>query len=326
MSLETPPPTVRTVWNDRFVWINQNDEGQQPRLIAFDTAAIVIPPGERWFKFLVDSGWSYSVVVDAGQREACDPTVDGTRSDCIGFDISGRTALYQHRLYPFEARAYGLEGSLHGVPGNYSPARAALIFRNDTTDQFFYFRVRNMASVPMLASLRILKHRQKIFGHPLASLPPRSGTIAYFNLYRHRTRLFRGLTRNGHDGIDLAIDMDSGYLPHDVTQEVIAVADGEVLKSHLESCAIGHIVWIRHDTPIGTYTSMYAHLSSFTVTPGQRVRKGQRIGFLIEEPLCDYGYSGHLHFEMWRGIATTWHDGYSSGNGQIDPLPILFEK
>jgi murein DD-endopeptidase MepM/ murein hydrolase activator NlpD len=47
----------------------------------------------------------------------------------------------------------------------------------------------------------------------------------------------------------------------------------------------------------GPYTALYAHLSNVRVRPGQRVRKGQRLGLAG----CTGSCSGtHLHFEMKR--------------------------
>jgi murein DD-endopeptidase MepM/ murein hydrolase activator NlpD len=56
----------------------------------------------------------------------------------------------------------------------------------------------------------------------------------------------------------------------------------------------GNIVVL--DLP-GPYTALYAHLSSVRVRPGQRVRKGQRLGLAG----CTGSCSGtHLHFEVKR--------------------------
>ena len=50
----------------------------------------------------------------------------------------------------------------------------------------------------------------------------------------------------------------------------------------------------------GPYTALYAHLSSVRVRPGQRVRKGERLGLAG----CTGSCSGtHLHFEVkQRGV------------------------
>lgn len=308
----------------KSIWAYRPDEEQMPIAITSDSIFQNILPGEQWFKFPVDSGKTYSLIVDAGNREDCDPSVDRSRFDCIEFELTGRRAKHAKGDL-FEYRSFGFEGSLHGVQDNYSPAKAALMFTHDSTAQFFYFKIRNRSVVALPASIRILSFDKKVFGHPLTS-PVSYDAIAYFNLFRHRTRLFHGLTRNGHDGVDLASDVATDNAFYEVIQEVIAVADGEVLKAHLESCAIGNIVWVKHDTPYGTFTSMYAHMSASVVVPGQKVKKGERLGYILEEPLCEKGYSGHLHFEMWDRVVTEWYDGYSSGNGQIDPIPILFEK
>lgn len=321
------PITYLTESAGKKIWANSLDEAVKPMWIQSDSIRSEIQPGERWFKITVDSAETYSIVVDAGISDACDPSVDGTRRDCQRFEIAGRRATSGLTGDEFEFSAFGYEGSLHGVAANYSPAKTALIFTNNSSPQQFYFRIQNGSAVSMPASIHILKFAQKFFVHPLVSQPQSARGIAYFNLFGHRTRLRKGLTRNGHDGVDLAMtSTDTSSSPFAVVQEVVSVADGTVIKVQLESCAIGRVVWIMHDTPWGPMTSMYAHLSSSFVQAGQKLRKGQRIGFVAEEPLCDGGYYGHLHFEMWDRLESVWHDGYSSGNGQIDPIPYIFYR
>jgi murein DD-endopeptidase MepM/ murein hydrolase activator NlpD len=72
---------------------------------------------------------------------------------------------------------------------------------------------------------------------------------------------------------------------------IYATADGTVVHAGTEG-GFGRLVRIRHDFGIETY---YAHLSKISVSVGQRVSRGDRIG--------DMGNSGrstgtHLHYEV----------------------------
>ncbi len=103
-----------------------------------------------------------------------------------------------------------------------------------------------------------------------------------------------------HNGVDISNGTYGG--------KVIAIADGVVTtywnsckhnygKSPLRTCCgngYGNYITINHGTNSGkTYVAYYAHLSSITVSYGQRVKKGQIVGYI--------GSTGrstgpHLHF------------------------------
>ena len=77
---------------------------------------------------------------------------------------------------------------------------------------------------------------------------------------------------------------------------IVAAADGEVSRSRRES-SYGNVVFIRHNINGNTYETVYAHMSERKVTLGDKVTKGQLIGFM--------GNTGnstgqHLHFEIHR--------------------------
>jgi murein DD-endopeptidase MepM/ murein hydrolase activator NlpD len=98
-----------------------------------------------------------------------------------------------------------------------------------------------------------------------------------------------------HEGVDLAADYGT---------PIHAVADGIVRSTDFES-GFGNKIDIDHENG---YHSWYAHLSRFGVTPGQRVRKGEVIGFV--------GATGdatgpHLHYQLMLG------------GRPIDPAPYL---
>jgi murein DD-endopeptidase MepM/ murein hydrolase activator NlpD len=101
-----------------------------------------------------------------------------------------------------------------------------------------------------------------------------------------------------HDGIDI------GMLR---TLRLRAVTAGVVVEAGYVDGYAGYGNVVVLDLP-GPYTALYAHLSSVGVQPGQRVRKGQRLGLAG----CTGSCSGtHLHFEVKRR------------GTPVDPLPFL---
>ena len=108
---------------------------------------------------------------------------------------------------------------------------------------------------------------------------PASGTVtAHFGEWRGRSR---------HDGIDI------GMLR---TLRLRAVSAGVVRKAGYVGGYAGYGKIVLLDLP-GPYTALYAHLSNVGVRPGQRVRRGQRLGLAG----CPRSCSGtHLHFELRR--------------------------
>jgi murein DD-endopeptidase MepM/ murein hydrolase activator NlpD len=111
---------------------------------------------------------------------------------------------------------------------------------------------------------------------------PASGTVtARFGEWRGSHR---------HAGIDI------GMLR---TLQLRAVTAGVVKKTGYAAGYDGYGKVVVLDLP-GPYTALYAHLSSVRVKPGQRVRKGQRLGVAG----CTGSCTGtHLHFEVRkRGV------------------------
>ena len=108
---------------------------------------------------------------------------------------------------------------------------------------------------------------------------PASGTVtSHFGEWRGSRR---------HDGIDI------GMLR---TLRLRAVTGGVVRKTGYVPGYSGYGKVVLLKLPQG-YTALYAHLSKVGVKPGQRVRKGQRLGLAG----CTGSCSGtHLHFEIHR--------------------------
>lgn len=101
-----------------------------------------------------------------------------------------------------------------------------------------------------------------------------------------------------HEGIDIrSVHRDANGEPLD---EVRAVADGQVVHVSLVPgySNYGKYIVIEHRWDGSNYYSLYGHLSSVAVQPGDRVTRGQRIAVM--------GYTGtginreraHLHLEL----------------------------
>lgn len=105
--------------------------------------------------------------------------------------------------------------------------------------------------------------------------------------------------RRRHNGVDLAAPEGA---------PVVAVRGGWVIKAVHERGS-GNVVILRH--PHG-YRSIYAHLDTMAVKPGQRLRQGDLVGTVGKTGNAGYrAIQPHLHFE-WRS------------DGQIhDPTPWL---
>ncbi|BBW97599.1 murein hydrolase activator EnvC family protein [Geobacillus icigianus] len=90
---------------------------------------------------------------------------------------------------------------------------------------------------------------------------------------------------------------------------VVAAADGVVFRSYYSS-SYGNVIFVSHIIDGQLYTTVYAHLEARLVGEGQRVQKGQIIGYM--------GNTGdstgpHLHFELHRG---EWNPGKTNA---VDP-------
>jgi murein DD-endopeptidase MepM/ murein hydrolase activator NlpD len=101
-----------------------------------------------------------------------------------------------------------------------------------------------------------------------------------------------------HEGIDIrALHRDARGEPLD---EVRAIADGKVVHANLVPgySNYGKYIVIEHRWDGSSYYSLYGHLSSIAVRPGDTVKKGQHIAVM--------GYTGtglnqaraHLHLEL----------------------------
>jgi murein DD-endopeptidase MepM/ murein hydrolase activator NlpD len=111
-----------------------------------------------------------------------------------------------------------------------------------------------------------------------------------------------------HEGIDIKpVRRDASGEPLD---EVRAIESGRVVHAseNAGDSNYGKLAVVEHDVEGTPVFSVYAHLATVDVRPGQSLARGERLGRL--------GYTGagidrrraHLHLE----IALLWHDGFAS--------------
>jgi len=71
-----------------------------------------------------------------------------------------------------------------------------------------------------------------------------------------------------------------------------SVGDGTVTRAGWSSAGYGYLTTVRHNS---TYTTRYAHQNRIIVSPGQKVKQGEVIGYVGNTGLST---GPHLHYEM----------------------------
>ncbi len=99
--------------------------------------------------------------------------------------------------------------------------------------------------------------------------------------YGYRNAPTRGASRN-HKGIDI---------PGPVGTPIYATADGAIGRAEWVG-GYGKFVEINHGNAVQT---RYGHMSALNVTPGQRIRKGDIIGYMGS---TGRSTGSHLHYEV----------------------------
>lgn len=105
-----------------------------------------------------------------------------------------------------------------------------------------------------------------------------------------------------HAGIDISSSGING-------KPIVAAADGQVLVSGWSSGGYGYYVTINHGYMDGkNYTTLYGHMSRTACSAGQRVKKGQVIGYVGS---TGWSTGPHCHFEV------------RINGSAVNPLPYL---
>ncbi|MEK4791796.1 MULTISPECIES: murein hydrolase activator EnvC family protein [Bacillus] len=100
---------------------------------------------------------------------------------------------------------------------------------------------------------------------------------------------FGGRSGGNHYGLDIAAKG---------TVSVVAAASGTVTNSSYSS-SYGNVIFITHNINGQTYQTVYAHLSTRSVSTGQRVEQGQFLGYMGN---TGQSHGQHLHFEIHKGL------------------------
>lgn len=117
----------------------------------------------------------------------------------------------------------------------------------------------------------------------LASTPSVWPVHGYLSAnFGNRIDPFTGM-RDFHPGIDISAPIGT---------KVLAPADGIVISAG-EKGGYGNAIVLNHQYGIAT---RYGHLSGFNVRPGQRVKRGDVLGFV---GTTGRSTAPHLHYEVW---------------------------
>lgn len=110
-----------------------------------------------------------------------------------------------------------------------------------------------------------------------------------------------------HSGIDIGKNGRTGSIP------IVAAAGGSIIRANYDR-SYGNVVMITHVINGQVMTTVYGHMESLSVSNGQRVEKGQLLGYM--------GSTGnstgpHLHFEIHHG---PWN---GSRTNAVNPLKYV---
>ena len=154
---------------------------------------------------------------------------------------------------------------------------------------------------------------------PVLDIPLKVSLINTLSQEYGQTAFARFGYRGGfHNGIDLAVPVGT---------PVFASEDGEVVASGNQDnyCyrgAYGKFIAVKHSTT--NLTTMYAHLSRYLVTAGDKVKRGDLIGYT---GTTGYSTGPHLHYTVY--LTPTFYMGPSVYCGpmpfgaHMDPMDYL---
>jgi murein DD-endopeptidase MepM/ murein hydrolase activator NlpD len=121
-----------------------------------------------------------------------------------------------------------------------------------------------------------------------------------------------------HEGIDIRpVNRDARGEP---TDEVRAIAEGKVVHTNPISgfSNYGRFVVVEHDWDSGDFYSLYAHLNSIAVQPGQHVERGERLGIMGHTGEGIDRERSHVHLELNMMLSREF-DGWYTSHIKNDP-------
>jgi murein DD-endopeptidase MepM/ murein hydrolase activator NlpD len=176
---------------------------------------------------------------------------------------------------------YGLKSDPRLVTGASEEVRDAEV--NSSMDQLYALRTSALTGATMtglsLGLIRNVTTADWARANSAPNLWPVEGPVT--GSFGERIDPF-----NGEGGFHSGIDISSS-----VGQPVVAPADGVIVYADFLG-GYGRAVMIEHGHGIST---RYGHLSSFAVSPGQQVHRGDTIGFV---GLSGRSTGPHLHYEV----------------------------
>jgi len=113
----------------------------------------------------------------------------------------------------------------------------------------------------------------------------------------------------GHNGIDFGGPIGTPV------RSVLSGVVQEVNQGAIKYCQYGKWVLVKHNNGL---TSLYAHLSSISVTKGQAVGAGQTVGLLGD---TGYATGPHLHMTLYVSSAVTFKN-YTCNSGAVAFIPV----
>ena len=210
-----------------------------------------------------------------------------------------KQVVYIIEQYKFEAAAV------------FYMAMIAIIFPLVVTAQDSLSRQRS--SVSALSSTEVLSHTVIDPNRPIAPKSPYvvaaaqnlTAGVAPWPLQGKVTTEFGVPHRpwqDRHTGIDISSGQRSG------SAQITAFREGTVIKAVRSGSGYGNHVVLDHG---GGLTSLYAHLSSISITEGQTVRAGGVLGY---EGISGTTTGTHLHFEIRQDGKPVNPHSYIEGN------------
>jgi murein DD-endopeptidase MepM/ murein hydrolase activator NlpD len=176
-----------------------------------------------------------------------------------------------------------LDGSPVGSPGDAGEHFPAAGPEADYLDEeLTILRGRALALEDSFEALEQAYAEQEMRLATTPSILPTRGILG--SGYRNRKDPFSG-EREFHAGLDIVANAGT---------PVVATADGVVTRAGRRG-GYGKVVFVSHGNELST---RYAHLSSISVKPGQKVRRGDVLGKVGATGRA-MGY--HLHYEVLRG-------------------------
>ncbi|WP_226467778.1 M23 family metallopeptidase [Luteimonas panaciterrae] len=132
-----------------------------------------------------------------------------------------------------------------------------------------------------------------------------------------------GSTWDGHSPAN-AVDLNRGPNPDSDLGDTVVASYGGTVKTSTYSTTTGYGNYIVIDHG-GGWETLYAHLNSRSVSAGQSVKIGQKIG-TVGNTSAKYNLAPHLHYEqryggtvkkiVWNGVAIPYYakQSYTSHN------------